>query len=187
MNASQLKKGSVVSINKEPYVVENLDVKTPSARGAQTLYKVRFRNLITGQKLDKTFHGDDQLEETTTERKPLQYLYKDEDFAYFMDLNEYGQYQISLSDIEYELNFMVENMDNLLGLFFEGKLVSIILPATVALEVVETPPAVKGNSVTARTKPAKLITGFTVQVPEYIEVGDKIRVNTETGEYTGRD
>lgn len=184
--ASDLKRGMVVEVNDEPYSVKQIEVRNPSSRGASTLYKVRFNHLKTKQKRDETLKGDDFLKEVDCERKVLQYSYKDDDGYTFMSLEDYEQYTISASDIEDESGYLVEGLEGVVSVLLDGILVAIELPAAVALEVVETGPSIKGASATARTKPARLTTGLEVQVPEYIEQGEILKINTVSGKFMSR-
>lgn len=164
----------------------NVEVKTPSARGAATLYKVRFKNLITGENTNETFEGDDEFEIVECERVTLQYMYKDEEYAYFMDTKTFLQYNLPINEIKEDLCFMLEGMNDIIGLISNETLLAIQLPATVVLKVVECPPEMKNASASARTKPATLETGLVIQVPEYIERGMYIEVNTETRQFVSR-
>ena len=186
IKASDFKKGVIVSINNQPHAVVHLDVKTPSARGAATLYKTKFRNLVTGQTVNESLQGDDKFEEVACERCQLQYLYKDGDNAHFMDTESYLQYNLPVGDLEEELLFMTDGMEDIIGLVSEESLITIQLPSTVTLKVVECPPAMKAASASARTKPATLETGLVVQVPEYLESDGMIIVNTETKQFVSR-
>ena len=184
--ASDLKRGMVVEVNDEPYSVKEIEVRNPSSRGASTLYKIRFNHLKTKQKRDETLKGDDFLKEVDCERKVLQYSFKDDDGYTFMSLDDYEQYTINASDIEDESGYLVEGLEGVVSVLLDGILVAIELPAAVAMEIFETGPSIKGASATARTKPAQLSTGLEVQVPEYIEQGDVIKINTVSGKFMSR-
>ena len=184
--ACDLKKGNVVEINGDAFMVKHIDVKTPSARGAVTLYKVRFSNIKTKQKYEESFKGGDVLGEVDLQRKPMQYLYPDGDFHVFMDSVEYGQYLVSAEAIEEEAVWLTDGMEDLVGLIIDENLVGIEIPSSLVFEITETAPGIKGASATARTKPATLSNGVEIQVPEYLEIGEMIRVNTETRKYMAR-
>jgi elongation factor P len=184
--ASDLKKGEVVKIDGNPHIVETVKVQTPSARGAVTLYKVRFRDLTTKRKVDQSLRGDDVLAEADFERRPVQYLFGDASSVTFMDLQDYGQFTLTKNEIEEEWPYITEGVEGLISISSEGRVLGLEVPTFVELEIVETIPSVKGGSVTARTKPAKLSTGLVVQVPEYMAVGEVIRVDTRTGEYASK-
>jgi len=185
-NASDLKKGDVVKIDGDPHMVETFKVQTPSARGAVTLYKIRFRNLKTKRKIDQSLRGDDVLPEADFERRPVQWLFGDASSITFMDLQDYGQFALAKDEIEDEWPYLTEGLEGLIAISSEGRVLGLEIPTFVELEIVETIPSVKGGSVTARTKPATLATGLVVNVPEYMSVGEIIRVDTRTGEYVSK-
>jgi elongation factor P len=185
-NASDLKKGDVVKIDGDPHIVETVKVQTPSARGAVTLYKVRFRNLKTKRKIDQSLRGDDVLPEADFERRPVQWLFGDASSVTFMDLQDYGQFTLAKDEIEDEWPYLTEGVEGLIAISSEGRVLGLEIPTFINLEIIETRPSVKGGSVTARTKPATLTTGLVVQVPEYMSVGEIIRVDTRTGEYVSK-
>lgn len=184
--ACDLKKGNVVEINGDIFVVKHIEVKTPSARGAVTLYKVRFTNIRTRQKYEDSYKGGDVLEDVVLSRKPVQYLYPDGDLHVFMDTREYAQYMIAADTIEDDLVWLTDGMEGLVGVFIDGNMVALEIPTSLVFDIEQTAPGIKGASATARTKPAMLSNGVEIQVPEYLETGDKIRVNTETRKFMSR-
>ena len=184
--ACNLQKGNVVSINAQPYQVKNIEVHIPSARGANTLYKVRFNNVSTGQKLDETYKGNDVLEELDLERRPSSFLYKDQSLYTFMDSENYEQYTLSKEYLGEQVQWLEDGLEGITVLLLNGNPLCIELPAAMDLEISETAPALKGASATNRTKPATLVNGVVVQVPEYLAAGEVIRVNTETGKFMSR-
>jgi elongation factor P len=186
LRACDLKKGNVVEINNEVYVVKHIDVKTPSARGAVTLYKVRFTNIKTKQKYEDSYKGNDPLNEIALQRKPVQYLYPDGELHVFMDNLEYAQYMIAGDTIEDDLIWLTDGMEGLVGVFIDDNMVALEIPTTLVFEISETAPGVKTASATARTKPATLSNGLEIQIPEYLESGEKVKVNTETRKYMSR-
>lgn len=184
--ACNLQKGNVVSINDQPYQVKNIEVHTPSARGANTLYRVRFNNVATGQKLDESYKGNDMLAEVDLDRRPSSFLYQDQNLYTFMDSENYEQYTLSKDYIEAQVQWLQDGLEGITVLLLNGNPLCIALPAAMDLEITETAPALKGASATNRTKPATLSNGVVVQVPEYLAVGEVIRVNTETGKFMSR-
>lgn len=184
--ASELKRGAVVEINGMPHSVKQIEAKSPSSRGASTLYKVRFNNLQTGQKLDESYKSDDMLKEADCVRQSVQYSYKDGDNYIFMNSEDYSQYEVKTDELEGQIGYITEGMEGLIALIMDDVLLSIELPQSVDMEVTETVPALKGATATGRTKPATLSTGLEVQVPEYIETGEVIRINTGTGKFMSR-
>jgi elongation factor P len=184
--ASELKRGMVVELVNEPYIVNAIEVRNPSSRGASTLYKVRFNHLKTKQKRDESLKGEDFLKDVDCERKLIQYSYLDGESLVFMDNETFEQYLIDSTDIEDELGYISDGLDNIIGVLLDQQLVAIELPAAVNLTITETSPGIKGATAAARTKPATLSTGLEVQVPEYIENGEVIKVNTATGKFMSR-
>jgi len=184
--ASDLKKGDVVKIEGDPHMVETVKVQTPSARGAVTLYKIRFRNLKTKRKVDQALRGDEVLAEADFERRPAQVLYGDASSITFMDLQDYSQFTLAKDEIEEEWPYLTEGLEGLISISSEGQVLGLEIPTFINLKIVDTRPSVKGGSVTARTKPATLSTGLVVQVPEYMSTGEVIRVDTRTGEYASK-
>ncbi|MEO1889601.1 MAG: elongation factor P-like protein YeiP [Cycloclasticus sp.] len=184
--ANELKCGMVVEVNDEPYLVKKIDVRNPSSRGASTLYKVRFNHLKTKQKRDETLKGDDFLKDLDCERVKIQYSYQDGDSYTFMNLDSYDQYTVDADDIEEQIKFLSEGLEGIVGILLDETLVSIELPGNISLQIVDTAPGLKGASATSRTKPATLTTGLEVQVPEYIDNGERIKINTSTGKFVSR-
>ncbi|WP_263322316.1 elongation factor P-like protein YeiP [Endozoicomonas sp. Mp262] len=184
--ARELKKGQIVSINNQYYIVRQLETKSPSARGAQTLYKIRFSAVPGGQKLDQTFTGDDQLTGVDLLRRSVTLLYREGDECTFMDSEDYSQYLINASTIEEQLLYIADGLEGITALLVDGQLLALELPSSVSLEITETSPGIKGASAAARTKPAMLSTGLEVQVPEYLSTGEIIKINTETGKFMSR-
>jgi len=186
IRASDLKKGDVVKIDGEPHYVESIFVQMPSARGGSTLYKVRFRNVQSKRKVDQVFRGDDVLPEADFERRPVQLLYGDSSTFTFMDLQDYSQFTLSKDDLESEWPFLTEDLEGVLALTSDGRVIGLELPPLVSLTITETTPPMKGASVSARGKPATLSNGLVAQVPEYLTVGDVIRLDTRTGLFSSK-
>jgi elongation factor P len=186
LKASELKTGSVVEINGVAHIVKQIDVKNPSSRGASTLYKIRFNNLKTGQKLDESLKGTDMFKEPDYARVKVQYSYQDGDSFIFMNSEDYTPYSLDRDDIADKVGYLNEGLDGIVALLVDDAVIAIELPAAVVLTIVETAPAIKGATAAGRTKTAKLNTGIEVQVPEYLENEDAIKVNTETGKFMSR-
>ena len=184
--ASELNRGNVVSIDGTPHVVRQLEARSPSARGAATLYKIRFINLLTGQKRDESLKGDVILDEIDHEKAAVLFSYVDGEHYVFMNADDYSQYLISGSALVDEIPYLSEGIEGVTALIVEGQAVAIELPQSVTMEVTETAPGIKGASANARTKPATLATGLVIQVPEYLERGEMIRVNTTNGKFMAR-
>lgn len=186
MKASELKNGMVIQVDARTVYVNGVQVQTASSRSGNTLYKVRGRDVATGQKFEASFKGDDALTEVAFERRPVQLLYRDADGCTFMDSESYEQHTLSDETLADELPYLIDGLEGLYALVVEGRLLGIQLPPTVVMEVVETSPVIKGATAAARSKPATLATGLVVQVPEYLAVGERIKINTATGEFMSR-
>lgn len=183
LSLSEIKQGKVLKINGEPYMVTKTDHHKMGRGGA--VLKIKLRNLINGTVLEKTFQGNDKAEEAETERKKINYMYKDDNEAYFMDNNTYEQFSISLEQIGGKQKFLKEGTD-VDVLFFDDKPVAVELPIKIDLKVTSAPPGVKGNSAGNVTKTVELETGASTNVPMFINEGDVIRINTDTEEYVER-
>ncbi|NOR79606.1 MAG: elongation factor P-like protein YeiP [Methyloprofundus sp.] len=184
--ASELKRGMIIEINDAPHAVKKVDSRSPSSRGASTLYKIRYTNLKTGQKLDESYKGDDFLKEADCIRVKVQYSYNDGENYVFMNSEDYSQYTLNDGDLEGQKDYITDGLEGITALIMDDNILGIELPATVDLEIMETAPGIKGSSATARTKAAVLPTGLEVQVPEYLETGEVIKINTVTGKYMSR-
>lgn len=184
--AADLKRHNVVEIDGNLYIVKHIDVRSPSARGAATLYKVRFNGVKSGQKFEKTYKGDDVLNDVELIKRNVQFSYIDSDLYVFMDNEDFSQYTLSLENLSGQHEYLHESLEGIIALIVDGNIVAIELPATVILAVSETAPAIKGATATKRTKPATLSNGLVVQVPEYISHEDIVKVNTADGKFLSR-
>ena len=186
VKACDLRKGSLVGFNGLPHVVEDLKVSTPSARGAASIYRFRFRNLVNKSKQDVSCKGEEPFESIDFERRSVQYLYKERDLYTFMDAEDYSQFNLQEAQLEEQIPFLIEELEGLNALVSDGKVLTVELPQKVELTIASCDPTMKGASVTASTKPATCQTGLVVQVPEYLEGGEKIIVETESGAFISR-
>ncbi len=184
--ASDLKRGMVIDINGVPHVVKHVDAKSPSSRGASTLYKIRFTNLKTGQKLDESLKGDDFFKDADLIRAKVQFSYVDGDQYIFMNMDDYTQYSLSRDDLDDQVDYLTEGLEGIVALLIDDAVLGIELPSSVILAIVETAPSIKGATASGRTKTARLTTGVEVQVPEYLETDELIKVNTESGKFMSR-
>ena len=186
MQAKEIKPGTVVNFDGSPVLIQSMTVQTPSARGAATLYKFRGRNLVTRQKQDITLKGTEALDAADFERRGVKFMYADATHLHLLDEADYNQYSITLDDVADERPYITEQSEGLLALIYNEQCVGVQLPTTVELIIEQTDPAVKGDSATKRTKPATLETGLIVQVPEYLKSGERIKVDSRTGDYISR-
>lgn len=183
LNINEIKLGSLIQISGEPYIIIKAD-HHKVARGGAVL-KTKLKNLITGNILEKTFQGNDKAEPAETEKKKANYMYKDDNEAYLMDNETYDQSSIPLETVDEKIKFLKDGTD-VDVLYFNNKPVAIDMPIKVELKVVQAPPGVKGNSAGSVTKQVELETGATINAPLFVNEGDIIRINTETGEYVER-
>ena len=185
--AGDLKRGMIVEINNIPYVVKTIESRSPSSRGASTLYKVRFNNLKTGQKLDESYKTDDMLKEADCSRRQVFFSYRDGDNYVFMNTEDYSQYELSQNTIGDLSGYISEGLEGITALIMDGNVLGIELPATVVLQITDTAPKLKGATAAGRTKPAILSTGLELQIPEYLGVDEFIKINTVTGKFMSRE
>jgi elongation factor P len=183
VSATQMRPGMVIKFNNELYSIFSVNHRTPgNLRG---FVQVKMRSLRSGSMTEHRFSSEDKVEKALLEEQEMQYLYDDGEYYYFMNTENYEQMHLMkdlLGDAtEYLIPQLMVKVE-----FYEGKPMSVELPATVDLTVVETEPGMKGATVSNVTKPAKLETGLVVQVPSFITEGEKIRVNTAEGTYQER-
>jgi len=186
MKASDLKKGLVLDIDGRNILIKGLDVQSPSSRSGSTLYKVRGLDLVTRQKYENRFKGDEVVQTVDYGRRSVQFLFQDADSCTFMDRENFEQYMLNTADLQEELLYLTEDLEGVVAMTADDNILGIELPATVVLEITDTAPGMKAASASSRTKPATLSTGLVVQVPEYLATGEHIKVNTGTGEYISR-
>lgn len=186
MKASELKRGLVLRIDGRNIILKDVQVQTASSRSGSTLYKTRGFDVVSRQKFERAFKGDEVVDTVDFERRGVQFLYRDSDGCTFMDRDSYEQYSLGDAAMEDDLPYLSEGLDGLFALVADGAVLGIELPATVVLEVVDCAPAMKAASASARTKPATVSTGLVVQVPEYLTPGERIKINTLTGEFMSR-
>lgn len=186
MKASELKRRMVIQIDGRNIFIKEVQVQSPSSRSGNTLYKARGQDVVSRQKFERSFKGDENVQEVAFERRPVQLLFREADSATFMDNETYEQFSVGNDMIEEELSYMTDGLEGILLLVADETVLGIELPTTVNLAIEECSPGIKGASAAARTKPATLSTGLIVQVPEYLEPGEVIKVNTLTGEFISR-
>ncbi len=186
MKANELKRGTFFQFNGQNIMVRNVHVQTASSRSGNTLYKIKGQDIVTRQKFEGAFKGDENLDPIDVIRRAVQPLYREGDAWVFMDTESYEQHSLADTLIEEENQFLHEGMEGINALIVDEQIMGIELPATVSLAIEDTAPAMKAASSSARTKPATLSTGLIVQVPEYLKPGEIIKVNTETLEFISR-
>ena len=186
ISTGDFKRGLRILLDGDPWVILDVHVQTPSARGASSLSKLKMRNLRTGQVLDRTFRGGDRVEEPDLELRPVQFLYRDDTGFHFMDAQSYEQFALAADELGDVAGYLRDGLDGIRSVVFNGKAISIDLPNTVTLRVVDTAPALKGATAQAQTKPAALETGLVIQVPSYLETDELIVVDTREARFVSR-
>jgi elongation factor P len=183
ISANNFRYGLVISLDDQLYsVVEHSRVK-PGKGGAYV--RTKLKRLSDGSIIDRTFRSEEKVEDVRLELKNMQFLYKDGGLLYFMDNESYEQQPMAVEQLGDSINFLVEGAFIKIQ-FHKSKPVGFELPPAVEMQVESTDPGVKGDTATGGSKPAKLTTGYVVQVPLFIQEGDIIRVDTRTGEYLER-
>ena len=169
-----------------PYYCLDSAISTPTARGGQTLVRLKVRNLLTGSVLDKTFKAGEKFKEPDMQLVPVSYLYSDADGSYFLDQDNFETLTLPASVIGDALDLLVEGA--LIHMHkYNGNPIGVELPIHVVLEVADTEPGVRGDTASGgATKVAKLETGLEVRVPLFIKQGEKVKIATETREFSGR-
>ena len=179
-----LRKGMAIELDGEPYMVVDYERNKMQQR-APTM-RIRFRGIRSGRVLDRSFSGYDvKLTPADVERRSAQYIYDEDDLCYFMDSETYDQFPMSRGDIANELNYLKEGTTVDL-VFYEDNPIAIDIPITVDLEVVDSPPGLRGDTATGATKPATLETGLLIQVPLFVNEGEMVKVDTRSGSYLSR-
>jgi elongation factor P len=181
--ASDLKKNLRIKIDNDPYIVTEFNFVKPGK--GQALYRCKLKNMITGNQFERTFRSVDTFESADLEQKKMQYLYKEEGKYCFMDNVSYEQVYLTEEQVGDAKNFLLDNLEVEI-LLFENKPLDLTLPNFVDMIVAEADPWAKGDSVSGNTKPVILQTGYQIQVPPFIEAGEKIRVDTRSGQYLTR-
>lgn len=183
LNISDLQIGTFLIYNGQPHQLIYREHSKLGRGGA--ILRSKIRNLLTGAIIDITFKGNDKLEEAEITRSKAQFTYHDAAGFNFMDSSTFEQFTLSKDQIGTQADFLKESIE-VDVLSWNGKAINISLPFKVDLEVVEAPPAVRGNTAGSVTKPVVLETGAKINVPIFIKVGDLIKVNTQTSEYVER-
>ena len=183
IQATRLRKGMIVKTGNDLFRVLDLHHLTPGNK--RGFVQARLRNIRTGTLSDTKFRSEDDVERATLDEREMQYLYHDGDSYHFMDTSTFEQLHLPTEILGDSVNYLVPDM--LIKVeFYDTEAVGIELPQTVDLTVEETSPGIKGATASAQVKPARLETGLVVNVPPFVNNGDRIRVNTETGEYQSR-
>jgi len=180
--AKEVRVGNIIMVGSEPFIVLRSDVNGSSRTGFT--YKWKMKNLLTNSPLENVFRGDDKFEVVVLDKKPVSYSYFADPLYVFMD-EEYNQYEVEGENMTDALNYLEDGMQCEV-VFYNGKAISVEMPTTIVREITYTEPAVKGDTSGKVLKPAKISTGFEIPVPLFVGTGDKIEIDTRTGEYKSR-
>lgn len=183
MQATQIRPGMVIKFNNDLFSVFSMVHRTPG--NLRAFVQVKLRNLRNGSQLEHRFSSTEQVERAVLDEQEMSYLYDDGEAYYFMNTENYEQVHLTRDFLGDAVEYLIADLKVHVE-FYEGKPISVELPATVDLKVIETEPGLKGATVSNVTKPAKLETGLMVQVPAFINEGEKIRVSTVEGAYLER-
>lgn len=186
MKAFDIKRGNVVEYNGGTYQVRQVERSAPTGRGGNTTYRFQLYSVPGGNKLDLSLRADDELPEIDLARRAVTFSYREGDAFVFMDAEDYTQYLIGAELVGEQAGLITDGIDGCFVQLRDETPLGLQLPQQVTLAVTETAPELKGATATKRPKPAILETGIEVQVPEYIVIGEKVRISTETFEFLGR-
>ena len=181
--SGDLRKGLKIEIDGDPYEIVDFEFVKPGK--GQALYKCKLKNMITGVQFDKTYRSGEKINKADLEEQEMEYLYTDGDHYHFMNTSTFEQDSMSSEQLGDSVKFLKENTVCDV-LFFQGRPIGLSLPNFIELRVVRSDPWVKGDTASGSYKPAELETGLTVQVPPFVEEGQKLRIDTRTGQYVER-
>ncbi len=183
VSINELKNGLTIEIDGTVYIITSAEHIKPGKGAAFT--RVRIKNLKTGAVLDRTYRANEKIQEAYIEEKKLQFLYIQDNMYYFMDNETFEEVHIEKDAFGGKEKFLKDNLD-VCGYFYQGKLVNIDLPNFIVFEVITTEPGIKGDTAKSATKPAEIETGALINVPLFINQGDKIKVDTRSASYIER-
>jgi elongation factor P len=186
MKAYDIKKGNVVEHNGSVYQIRDIERSSPQGRGGNVKYRFTMYSVPGGTKLDVSVGAEDEFKEVDLARRQATYSYKDGEAFVFLDDEDFTPYMLDADVVGDDAGYISDGLTGCYVQIIDDAPVALQLPQSVVLQVVDTPPELKGGTATKRPKPAKLNTGIEIQVPEYIGNGEKVWVNTVTGEFAGR-
>jgi elongation factor P len=180
--AKEIRVGNIIMVDSKPFIVLRSDINGSSRTGFT--YKWKMKNLLTNAPMENVFRGDDKFDVVVLDKKPVTFSYFADPQYVFMD-EEYNQYEVDGENMGDAINYLADGMTCEV-VFYNGKAISVELPTTVVREITYTEPGVKGDTSGKVLKPAKIATGFEIPVPLFVDIGDKIEIDTRTGEYKSR-
>lgn len=184
IDASKLRSG-MTFITPDGKLLRVLDASHHKPGKGNTIMRMKLRDVRTGSTFDTTYRPDEKFEQAIIESRVATYLYQMDDIAYFMDTESFDQYEIPVASVQEELLYVLENSEVKIQ-FYGTEVIGVTVPTTVELTVAETQPSIKGATVTGSGKPATMETGLVVNVPDFIEAGQKLIINTAEGTYVSR-
>ncbi len=182
-DTSNLRKGLKIELDGDPYIITQFDFVKPGK--GQALYKCKLKNMVTGAQFDRTWRSGEKFNEANLEEREMEYLYQEGNTYCFMDTSNYEQIFLTEEQVGDVKSLMKENTVCQV-LFFDARAIGLTLPNFVDLTITESEPWAKGDTAAGSTKPATLETGHVLQVPPFVNEGEKIRIDTRTGEYVER-
>jgi len=185
IEATEIKRGAILDLDGAPWEVVEVAVQTPSARGASLLVKIKARNLRTGQTLARTLRGNETVPTADCEKRSVQFLYRQDEEFVFMDQASFDQFALSAEVLGNATGYLTDGLE-LRSLLYNGQVLTVELPVTVELRVIDTAPPLKGATAQAQLKPARLETGIEILVPPYLESGERVKVDTRDGRFVER-
>ena len=186
IDVSDFKMGVCILFKDAPMMIVEVTFSAPTARGASTIAKTKLRNLITGQLLSESIRTGSKYPPVDLEYRPASYLYSDGSKWHFLDGESFEQFELDAEQLGDQAGYLVDGIEGIRATLVAGSIVTITLPNTVDLLVTEADPAIQGATAKAQLKWAKVETGIEVQVPSYVEAGEKIRVDTRDGHFVER-
>jgi len=186
IDTSSFKKGVCLVLRGGPVMILDYSVSTPTARGGNTIFKTKFRHLKTGQILNESVRSGEKFEEVDMERHKASYLYNDGSTWYFMDDETFEQFEFAADALGGAELYMVDGVEGLQAMLIDGVVSAVELPLSVVMKVTECDPTIKGATAQAQLKPAKTETGLELQVPPYLEAGERIKIDTRDGHFLER-
>jgi len=183
LSSSDLRKGLRIELDGVPYVITEFNFVKPG-KGA-SIYNCKMKNLMNGSTLNRSYRSNETFQEAKLEERAMRYSYCDGDQYVFMDQETYDQENVAPSALGDAADYMVENSVAVIA-YYKGEIVTVEIPASVELNIADTEPGIQGDRVSGARKPATLETGKVIQVPLFVNVGDKLKVDTRSGEYITR-
>ncbi len=183
ISAGEFRKGVTFEYEGNIYIVVDFQHVKPGKGAA--FVRTKMKNIVTGQVLERTFNPTERVEEAKIEKKEMQYLYNEDGIYYFIDMETYDQIPLNYDQVQEAMKYVIENMMVSIQ-FYKGKAFSVLPPMFVELNITDCEPGIQGDTSKAGNKPATLETGLVIQVPLFVNNGDRIRIDTRTGEYMER-